>query len=166
MLNDDVNIVLDFISLEEEQYLLNHIQISKKRTGKGRTSIQRYGAITYDNYKVSKVVPQWLQDISYKIVDKDFLKVIPNHVTVNFYDIGTGILPHIDNKESGEIITVLSLLSDTHMILSKDNKTETIFLPRRSLLQLKNEYRWKWKHSIDKVKEPRYSLVFRNNNER
>jgi hypothetical protein len=42
------------------------------------------------------------------------------------------------------------------------NNTEKIIIPRLSLIQLKDEIRHKWTHSILPVQNKRYSIVFRN----
>jgi alkylated DNA repair dioxygenase AlkB len=157
-----INLVLNFISDEEEAELIHNISPTKKRKGIGRSSIQRYGTPVYSNNVVSKTIPEWLYKYNTKLYDEGLLRTIPQHTTINLYLPGDDIKPHIDNKESGDIITILSLLSDAEMIISNEDLVKPIFLPRKSLIQLALDARWNYKHSIKPVKEKRYSIVFRD----
>lgn len=48
------------------------------------------------------------------------------------------------------------------MVFSKNDEQYKITIPSRSIMQLKDEIRFEWKHSIEPVKLKRYSIVFRN----
>ena len=48
------------------------------------------------------------------------------------------------------------------MVFSRNKEQHKIIIPSRSIIQLKNEIRFEWKHSIEPVKLKRYSIVFRN----
>lgn len=92
---------------------------------------------------------------------------------VNKYEPGQGISPHVDNPCFRETIWSLSLGSPVTMILQKGEQRLRFWLPRRSLLVLKEEAREEWKHSIEAVgyedvlgeqvkRETRWSLTIRN----
>ena len=98
---------------------------------------------------------------AYKLIDKKILDVLPEDVSINIYYPGNKMVPHIDKIDAGPVITILSLLSDTNLILSYGSKKEIVSLPSRSVVQLKDKYRTHWKHSIEKVKDKRISIVFR-----
>ena len=94
-------------------------------------------------------------------------------IQINEYYPGQGVDPHVDSKNNGELITILSLGS--HTVLNFKNKKEQtipMFLPNGSLFQMWGELRYKWTHSIepklydtiDGIKlerTKRYSIVFR-----
>lgn len=156
-----LNLVLDFISSEEELEIVSNIPESKTQRNR-RSAINRYGSIVYRNFITSDIIPEWLLKPAIKLVEQKLLDHLPKHVTINTYYPGNFISAHIDNKESGEIITVLSLLSTAEMILSKGKEKQSIILPSKSLLQLKDDARWEWEHSILPVKDLRYSIVYRD----
>lgn len=77
---------------------------------------------------------------------------IPNQCTVNEYQVGEGIAPHIDNAEEfGKWVASLSLMSDTVMCFKDpkgENKIIDVILPRRSLIILTGPSRYSYLHSI------------------
>lgn len=156
-------LIPEFLTESEELTVLSSIpqtQVINKHT---RNSIKRYGSnIPYKNQIESDTIPKYLESLSDKIISNNLLKIRPNSVSINEYVIGNAIAPHIDSMESGEVITIISLLSDATMVFTKDDLEQNIVIPSRSLIQLKNEIRYQWKHSILPVKNKRYSIVFRN----
>lgn len=159
-----LKLVLDFISIEEESEILSNIDPPKKTTKSKlmRNSVKRYGSsLPYDNDIVSNKIPKYLDNISTKILKSGYLPIRPDSISINEYLKGNSIAPHIDSKSSGDIITVLSLLSDTKMVFDRDGESFSIVLPRRSLVQLRDEIRYEWRHSVPPVSNNRYSIVFR-----
>lgn len=94
-------------------------------------------------------------------MERHLMPIRPDSVSVNEYLSGQGIAPHIDSRESGRTITVLSLVSEATMVFSKGEEKKRIELPPRCLLQMRDEARIIWKHAIEPVKHTRYSVVFR-----
>lgn len=161
--------ILDFITPEEEANLLQNIQISgsNKKNTKSRNSIRRFGSS--DPYKanvLSPHVPEYFNFLLDRLVDKKFVDIRPNSVTINEYMEGQEITAHIDSKTSGEIISVLSLLSDATMGFCRPRRQEKhlVELPNRSLVQMRGVIRHDWQHFILPVKAKRYSIVFRLGN--
>lgn len=155
----------NFITEEEEAELLLHIEPLPKKTSKKETrnSVRRYGSnLPYKGFHTSDEIPEFLKVIISKLQVEGKTGEI-NHVTINEYLPGQGISWHIDSRESGEVITVLSLLSEAKSNFRTTDKAEliTLILPPRSLLQMKGEARKIWEHNISPVKSRRYSLVFR-----
>jgi alkylated DNA repair dioxygenase AlkB len=163
--NIGLNLIEEFISEKEEKFIISNIGEPKKNINRSkllRNSIKRYGSsLPYENDMVSAIIPKYLDDISQKIVDKGYLDIKPNSVSINEYLKGNAIAPHIDSLTSGEIISVLSLLSDATMVFHKNEDEFSIKLPRRSLVQIRDEIRYNWKHSVLPVSDTRYSIVFR-----
>lgn len=158
-----LSIIPDFITAEEELELLNFIgPANAKGKTSGRNTIKRYGsALPYSSNMVSSAVPEQLDKYCQKLVDAKLLDIKPDSVTVNEYLQGQVITPHIDSKSSGAVITVLSLKSEATMVLTKGKCKQSVVLLPRMLLQMKDDIRNKWMHSVDPVKDIRYSIVFR-----
>jgi alkylated DNA repair dioxygenase AlkB len=159
-----LSIIDDFISIEEESSILNIIDDKKDRVAKQkeRNSIKRYGSnVPYPANIVSKTIPDYLENINLKIFESGLIKQKPDSISINEYLKGQEIKPHIDSMTSGEVIIVLSLLSNAIMKFNKKNEFFLVELKARSLVVMRNEIRYKWMHSIFPVENKRYSIVFR-----
>jgi len=152
---------LNILSIEEEVKLLAKLLDAEKNSVKSTDRIViRYGNSIY-GHNTLEPIPQYLLDLSTKLVDKKILNILPEDITINIYYPGNKIVAHIDKIEAGPVITILSLLSEATLILTYGSKKEKIVLPSRSVIQLKGVYRTHWKHSIEKLKQKRISIVFR-----
>lgn len=157
-------LIPDFLTEDDEANIVSNIPESKihKRSSQ-RNSIKRFGSnVPYKNQIESNTIPDFLDQIAQKIVDAGLLTIKPNSVSINEYLTGNAIEPHIDSIESGPIITIVSLLSDATMVLANGKEKHEIIVPKQSILQLKDDIRYKWTHAILPVKNKRYSIVFRN----
>lgn len=164
----------DFISEAEEDVLLTQIRQTEIQDGSDRNSIQRFGSDKpYPKDVISATIPEYLQCIAKKIFTSGLLNRIPDSVSINEYFPGQGIPPHIDSAESGDVISILGLLSYTVVNFTRKQDAFKVLFPARCLMQMRNEIRDKWKHSIDSVIEDvmppitlirakRISIVFRN----
>jgi alkylated DNA repair dioxygenase AlkB len=158
------DLILDVISKEEEQELLSELNkedthiVSNKYD---RSGLIRYGDSADSSYVKSEVIPEYLINLSNKLVEQKILDELPASITINVYDEGYSISPHIDRIEYGPVVTILSILSDAELVLLNNSKKININLPSRSVIQLKGEYRNIWKHAILPVKAKRISIVFR-----
>jgi alkylated DNA repair dioxygenase AlkB len=150
---------LNILSIEEEIDLLDKLSNEQGIKTNSRTLI-RYGNSVYSNDKLDPI-PEYLLNLSNKLINKKVLDALPEDITINTYYPGDSIPAHIDKIEAGPVITILSLLSDATLILTYGSKKEKILLPSRSVIQLKGVYRTHWKHSIEKLKDKRISIVFR-----
>lgn len=85
--------------------------------------------------------------------------ILPEQLTINKYEVGQGIPPHVDTHSafSNEIIS-LSLLSDVVMEFraANDKRIRTVALKRRSLLIMTGPSRFNWTHGIT---PRRYDIV-------
>jgi len=152
---------LNVISVNEETELLNAlVEAENKGTEINNRIALRYGNSIYSSTELEPI-PDYLLDLCYKLIDKKILNVLPEDISINIYYPGNKMVPHIDKIDAGPVITILSLLSDTNLILSYGSKKEIVSLPSRSVVQLKDKYRTHWKHSIEKVNDKRISIVFR-----
>lgn len=73
----------------------------------------------------------------------------PDQLTVNVYEPGQGIPPHVDTHSAFlDAIISLSLESDIVMEFRKGHQKRSVLLPRRSLLIMSGESRYDWTHGI------------------
>ncbi len=159
---DYLKILPDFVTVAEESTIMSFIKQGTPKKTKGRNTIQRFGSSApYQSHIVSKDIPDHFKVICNRLVNEKLLEVRPDSVSVNEYFEGQIIEKHIDSPSSGEIITVLSLMSDATMVFSKEKERFEVQLPARSLVQMQGELRHKWMHEILPVPAKRYSIVFR-----
>lgn len=155
----------EFITPDEEQKLLatiDGIARKKRKNTKGRASIQRYGSnIPYNSYMQARYVPDYLAAYSERLVELKLLDEMPDTVSINEYEIGQTIEPHIDSPTAGYIISILSLESPAVMRFTLDKQQFDVELPVRCMVQLRDDIREKWKHAILPVPGHRFSVVFR-----
>ena len=157
-----LKVIKDFITSEEESAILSNIKTGKRKSTGERNNILRYGSnLPYKSSIVSHVVPDFLDIISDKLVSSGHLPIKPNSVTINEYLTGQFISPHIDSLTSGPIISIIGLMGSASMKFSLLKNNFILEFPPRCLVQMSDEIRYKWKHSILPVKENRYSMVFR-----
>ena len=123
---------------------------------------------TYDSMAGNNIVPT---------ISRDEMRI--NQLTVNEYEPGQGIAPHVDTEACfGKVLFVLNLNADIVMTLTKythqvADVKKYVHLPRRSLVILSDEARYVYSHSIsprrfDKVqgqlvpRQTRVSLTLRH----
>lgn len=146
----------DFISPDFEAQLVTTID-AQAWDDKLHRRVQQYGH-RYDHMARSLAdsdlgpLPEWLGPLSSLIEGP--MGGSPNQVIINEYLPGQGISKHIDSSEFfGEVVISLSLLSgatvrfvDLHP--PEIRKRHSLYLRPRSLLVLKGEARYKWRHEI------------------
>lgn len=178
---DGLNRLTDFISVEEEQKLIEKVDTAEWSSELARR-VQHYG-YKYD-YKARRIdasmnigpLPSWLQVLAQRLVAQGIFSQPPDQVIVNEYLPGHGIAPHIDCEPCfGDTIASLSLQAGCVMDFTQvANATKiSLWLPPRSLVILHSAARYEWKHSIAKRQQDqvdgqivprsrRISLTFRN----
>ena len=163
---DNLTIISEFITVEEEIELLKHITLSSSKKQKRvptRNSIRRYGSrVPYFDNIVSSTIPVYFLPLCQKLVAQNLVKTFPDSITVNEYYAGQVIKPHIDHIKAGPVITILSLGAPATMEFAKQEQRFSVNLFSRSLAQLRGEIRYDWTHAIAPVPGLRYSLVFRD----
>ncbi len=174
-----LTLITNFITEAEETLLLNEINKQPWNTGLKRR-VQQYGyEYDYNSKNMAASLgslPGFLTFLVDKIMEEKLVSNKPDQCIVNEYEPGQGISDHIDKPHLFEdgIISV-SLGSDVVMdFTSPEEKKKGILLPRRSLVLLAEDARYKWKHGIagrkkDKlesgemlVRKKRISLTFRH----
>ncbi|KAG1369321.1 hypothetical protein G6F61_012431 [Rhizopus arrhizus] len=168
------------VSKEEEDHLIEQVNkqiwsglgIGPNPELKRRT--QQYGHLF--SYRYRKVLeeygplPEFVEFFVNRILENQWMPNKPNHLLVNEYNPGQGIMPHTDAPALfGPCILSLSLLSDCLMKFTSSEATHDstsidIVLPRRSLVILSGNARYRYKHSISKDFEemtPEGSIIHR-----
>lgn len=111
---------------------------------------------------IAEKIPQWLQKYLENIHNLGLMNGNkPNHVLVNEYLPGQGILPHLDGNLFYPTITTISVGSHSVLkffepICSDNNSLQhkfSILLEPRSLLILQDKLFHYYLHSIDEIKE-------------
>lgn len=154
----------EFITPEEETFILQQVPPTPPRLAvTERNSVRRFGTQSaYRTGVLDRVIPESLSNISFRLFKERILGYISHSITVNEYQKGQSIVPHIDDRKCGPVIAVLSLLSKARMRMESPGQvSHWVVLPPRSLLLMKDEARYDWKHSVEPVEELRMSVVFR-----
>jgi alkylated DNA repair dioxygenase AlkB len=147
-------LVPEWITHAREEELLAAIDGSPWNTTL-RRAVQHYGyRYDYQGRGVAESLgplPDWAMHLASRLFDDGVFARVPDQVIVNAYEPGQGIAPHVDRHDFGEVVSSLSLGSDTTMTLSPrdtDGDAVDVRLPRRSLLVLQREARRAWAHGI------------------
>ncbi|XP_054456783.1 alkylated DNA repair protein alkB homolog 8 [Anoplopoma fimbria] len=162
-LPDGLVLVEDFVSPEEEALLLAAIDwsstnddVTAQKALKHRR-VKHYGfEFRYDNNNVDKDkplaagIPQECLPVLERCVKNKHIDILPDQLTVNQYESGQGIPPHVDTHSAFEdTIMSLSLGAKTVMeFRHPDGRLVAVVLPGRSLLVMKGESRYLWTHGI------------------
>lgn len=155
------NKIIEFIFKDNNNNTNNsEVKDLKKRKVKHYGYEFRYGSNDCDDNKPlndpeNKLPLDLLDEIFKKMINDKLIDVVPDQLTVNIYEPGNGIAPHIDNVNAfNEYIISLSLMSSCLMEFrqKETKKISKLFLQPNSLLVLKGESRYKWNHSIPERK--------------
>ncbi|XP_068150795.1 alpha-ketoglutarate-dependent dioxygenase alkB homolog 6 [Drosophila tropicalis] len=161
----------NFITSEEEQRILSQIE----RTPKPRWTqllnrrLVNYGGVPHPNGMIAEEIPEWLQSYVDKVNNLGiFESQNANHVLVNEYLPGQGILPHTDGPLFYPIISTISCGAHTVLEFAKREGNEEgdrnedhagrevlfkLLLEPRSLLILKDSLYTDYLHSIGETNE-------------
>lgn len=131
-----------------------------------RRRVQHYGYI-YD-YKRRTVnrdmylgkLPNWSEPLIEILLNHKNFAVRPDQMIINEYEPGQGIAHHIDCEPCfGNVIASFSLNSRCVMsfIHTKNDSTQELQLEPNSLLIMRGEARYDWKHGISARKTDNYN---------
>lgn len=106
----------EFISADEESHLLQQVYKSPKTkwTQLSGRRLQNWGGLPHPKGMLAEKMPDWLQVYCEKISSLGaFSGKTANHVLVNEYKQGEGIMPHEDGPLYHPTVTTISLGSHT-----------------------------------------------------
>lgn len=154
----------DYLTPAEQEALLTRIDQQPWQTQLKRR-VQHYG-YHYD-YKKHRVnpstylgpLPLWLTPLTERLHREGLFPALPDQAILNEYEPGQGIASHVDCVPCfGDTIVSLSLGSPCVMIFSHTQSQFQVplLLEPGSLLVMKGESRFLWKHGIPARKTDRY----------
>ncbi len=155
--------VENYISQEEENLFWDIIVETPWQTDIKRWT-QHYG-FQYD-YKARKIdysmkigdLPTWSLPLVERLVQDNIFPSLPDQLLINNYEPGQGIAPHTDCEPCFEdTIVSISLGSPTVFEFQKDGNKIPFLLEPRSLVVMKNECRFFWKHGIPARKTDKFN---------
>ncbi|XP_014357077.2 alpha-ketoglutarate-dependent dioxygenase alkB homolog 6 [Papilio machaon] len=157
--------ISEFLSDSEEQYILSNIYSAPKPkwTQLSNRRLQNWGGIPHNKGMIAETIPEWLQNYLNRIDELNLMGGNkPNHVLVNEYTPGQGILPHVDGSLFYPTITTISVGS--HIVLkfwdplpdANENALDmkpvfSFLLEPRSLLVLQDKLFHHYLHSIEEI---------------
>ena len=162
-----LTLIEDFITPYEASNLLGKIvrgitHAPARRSVLLRNIVQRWGSpVPYSTNIISADIPEHFEVLIDRLMEQNLVSLRPDSVTMNQYLAGQAILAHVDDPKGGPVITVLSLVTPARLIFRKRDKSFTVDLPPRSLVQMRDEIRYNWTQELEPVADTRYSLVFR-----
>lgn len=168
-----LEVLENFVTEEEEEKMLKEIEKNQWATLAHRR-VQHYGyefiygKNTIDKTKYIGELPDFsegvlnrINDVSRKFNDGKIF----DQMTINEYQPGAGIPPHVDTHETfEECFVALSLGSGIVMTLkNEEGEQRHVFMPARSLIVFKGEARHAWYHMIAtrKIDRVKGKLFFR-----
>ncbi|ARF10565.1 2OG-FeII oxygenase [Hokovirus HKV1] len=158
-----ITLINDFIDQTKEQELLDYINNQQWSNIINRRT-QHYGYEYNYNKKNTITKAQDLPDIFKDLFNNNFIINDKTQIIINEYLPGQGIADHIDSLIFDNKIMSLSLNSDSSMVFTNIITKEqvSVYLPRRSLLIIEDEARYKWYHGINKKKSDKDILDCNN----
>lgn len=163
-----LHLLRDFISCEEEKILADLLnasfQVELECSDLKNRRVKHFG-FEFD-YSVNDIdadkpidegIPVECAGVLQRLLETGFIPELPDQLTVNLYQPGHGIPPHTDSHCCcTDWLVSLSLVSGVIMeFRNREGCTVPVWLPPRSLLILKDEARYAWRHGIT----PRHSDI-------
>nr|CAB3221265.1 alpha-ketoglutarate-dependent dioxygenase alkB homolog 6-like [Phallusia mammillata] len=151
----------DFITQENERYLESQVYgVAKtKWTNLSQRRLQNWGGHPHPKGMILEALPLWLKECSDMLQTfKPFGPNQANHVLVNEYKPGQGIMPHTDGPLYFPTVATISLGCQTVLDFYKPNNTSqtcgnqyqfSLLLERRSLILLRENMYTDFLHGID-----------------
>lgn len=154
---EGLTLLHDVITEEEEKKIIAYLDGREWKNvnpaNKSSRRVQQFGyGYSYKDHSLQKEPPLESEVLNFA----NFLKVneIMNaqQCIVNEYYQTQGIAAHIDNTNFGDTVAGLSIGEDATMIFKRDKERIPVFLPRRSVVIMKGESRYKYTHEIPSTK--------------
>ncbi|KAK6626097.1 hypothetical protein RUM43_006401 [Polyplax serrata] len=162
----------DFVTSKEEEFILNLIkfadgneeedtaEINYSSTLKHR-KVKHYGyefKYSTNNVDLSEPIEQipceldflWERLRNASSENQNYIDFVPDQLTINCYEPGQGIPPHVDTHSAFED-GILSLSLQSSIVMEFKNESNiswNVILKRRSLCIMLGESRYDWTHGI------------------
>ena len=152
---EELWVIPDYITADLESSILDRGVASSLFTPlRGRNVQNHGGTVTSSGLSDKTPLPQWLDIFSKRLFDEHIFPLKPNHVLVNEYLPGDGIMPHTDGPAYYPIVSTLSLGSSAMLHFWDKSRTPefSVFLPQRSLVIFIGDLYYEKLHSIEMVR--------------
>lgn len=151
-LDEGLWVIKDYISKDMESLVLEFGVYNSPFNVLRDRRVQMYGGKVTPEGLVDKTqLPVWTDIFAQRLFNEKIFPFKPNHVLVNEYKSGEGIMPHTDGPAYFPLVSILSLGSDSVMEFWKDgNEVKAVYLPNRSLLLFTADYYCDMMHSIER----------------
>ncbi len=150
----------DFLSPVEEQQLLASVSWSPEEVGGAlrQRAVRHFGyEFIYgaNNVDPSRPLPAGLPPACLplldRLIDAGHLAELPDQLTVNRYEPGQGIPPHVDTHSAFREI-ILSVSCGAQVVMDfrepQQQRKTSLLLPPRSVLVFTGAARYQWTHGI------------------
>jgi len=166
----------DFITEVEETSLLAQISRTPapRWTQLANRRLQNWGGVPHPKGMIAEKMPDWLQEYVGRVNDLGVFgnkevgshtkPTLANHVLLNEYNPGQGIMPHLDGPMFHPTISTISLGSHTvinfyreegenNSLKFEDRHVTSLLVQPRSLLVLQGEMYHRFLHGIEEIHE-------------
>mmetsp|Transcript_32307 Transcript_32307/g.55886 ORF Transcript_32307/g.55886 Transcript_32307/m.55886 type:complete len:270 (-) Transcript_32307:12-821(-) len=152
---DGVYLVPDYIDAHTEDKVLQYgISPSTRWVDVRNRRLQMWGGtVTYQGLDNPEELPAWLKIFSRKLTQEGVFAAEPNHVLINEYQPGQGILPHTDGPAYFPLVATVSLGSPAMYVFWEQNEKRVpkfaVPVPQRSLIVFTDSAYSELLHSVE-----------------
>lgn len=160
----DIQVFENFITEEEEKEIIEIMQKYYNTRSNLRQVVRMGSFMPYVYGTILDEVPSVFVPIQQRLIDMKLTNVLPTSISVNMYPAKTKIAAHIDDiTMCGHHIMVVGLCTESTLIFKKPrtNLQEIVRFPRRAIMVMQGEKRYKWTHETLPIDTFRMSVVFR-----
>jgi alkylated DNA repair protein alkB homolog 6 len=152
-LTEELWVIPNYITPELESRVLDQGVNSVQLTPLRNRSAQMFGGTVTPSGLADPVpLPIWLDIFSKRLFDEYVFPFKPNHVLINEYKPGDGIMPHTDGPAYFPLVSTLSLGSPIVLQFWKDGQPSFgVYLPQRSLVIFIGSLYYELHHSIETI---------------
>ena len=172
---DTVYYIPEFITVSEEKSLLDYVSRTPapRWTQLANRRLQNWGGVPHPKGMIAEKMPDWLQEYVDRVNDRGVFgeknvgsgkPTLANHVLLNEYQPGQGIMPHLDGPMFHPTISTISLGSHTvinfyneegvnNSLKFEDRLVTSILVQPRSLLVLQDSMYNRFLHGIEEIHE-------------
>ena len=140
----------DFVTEAEESALLACVQWDSSSTELKHRKVKHYGyTFLYESNNVDREnplpggLPKEVEPLVERLISEGIIPVKPDQLTINQYQPGQGIPPHVDTHSAFEE-TLISISLGSSIVMEfkhPDGRQFSVLLPRNSCLSMSSEAR-------------------------
>lgn len=162
---EDMYYIPNYLKKNEQEEVFEKVYQGKWTTlPTTQRRLQELGGTVDSKTTFSTKLPEWLLEISNRLYEEGLVSAIPNHVLINEYKRGQGIMPHTDGPLYTPNFAIISLQSslvmDFYRKLKEDEvsglqqrKVCSLLLEPGSLLLIRSKAYTDYLHGIADVEE-------------